>query len=108
MGSNALSRHHDSKESFLSASVSSIGRAFAGPMKLRVTSIIGGETEDWAVVELAAEDADGNVMKCKNGLVYDQKYCWVTRWKEGKIVEVRAFLDGELLDRALRENGIRV
>lgn len=73
-------------------------------MKLRVRSIIGGETEEWAVVELEAVEGT----KCKNGMLYEQKYSWSTRWREGMIVEVRAYLDGGLLDQALVENGISV
>lgn len=38
------------------------------------------------------------------GMIYDNTYSWSTRWKEGKIVEVRAYLDGLLLNRALAEN----
>jgi len=38
-------------------------------------------------------------------MLYDNTYSWSTRWKEGKIVEVRAYLDGLLLNRALEGNG---
>jgi hypothetical protein len=34
-----------------------------------------------AVVELDV----GEVLTCKNGVVYDQKYSWSTRWKEGRL-----------------------
>lgn len=104
MGSNALSGHYSSKASFLSSSFNTIAAAIDGPMKLRVRSIIGGETEEWAVVELEAVEGT----KCKNGMLYEQKYSWSTRWREGMIVEVRAYLDGGLLDQALVENGISV
>jgi ketosteroid isomerase-like protein len=73
-------------------------------MKLRVKNIIGGETEEWAVIEMEAVEGT----KCKNGMVYDQKYSWSTRWRNGMIVEVRAYLDGGLLDRALVGNGLAV
>lgn len=37
-------------------------------------------------------------------MVYDNTYSWSTRWENGMIVEVRAYLDGLLLNRALEEN----
>lgn len=37
-------------------------------------------------------------------MAYDNTYSWSTRWKDGMIVEVRAYLDGLLLNRALSEN----
>jgi uncharacterized protein len=104
MGTHSLSGHYSSKEAFLSSSLSTIANAIDGPMKLRVTSIIGGETEEWAVVEMEAVEGT----KCKNGMIYDQKYSWSTRWKDGMIFEVRAYLDGGLLDRALAGNGLPV
>ena len=37
-------------------------------------------------------------------MLYDNKYAWITRWKGEKTVEARAYLDSELLSRALKEN----
>lgn len=37
-------------------------------------------------------------------MVYDNTYSWSTRWDGGKIIEVRAYLDGLLLNQALTEN----
>ncbi|KUI69007.1 hypothetical protein VM1G_04337 [Cytospora mali] len=98
MGTHALSGHYDSKASFLSTSVARIGAVLEGPMKLQVRSIIGGDEEEWAVIEMVAQS------RCKNGMVYDNTYSWSTRWDDGKIVEVRAYLDGLLLNKALSEN----
>jgi uncharacterized protein len=42
----------------------------------------------------------------KNGLRFDNKYCWVTRFAEDKIVEVRAYLDSALVQRLLDENPV--
>jgi len=61
MGTHILSGHYSSKESFLSTSVSRIGAVLDGPIKLQVRSIIGGDVEEWAVIEMAAE------ARCKNG-----------------------------------------
>jgi hypothetical protein len=39
------------------------------------------------------------------GLIYDNKFAWLTRWNTlGIIVEVRAYLDSALVHRAITEN----
>ncbi|KAI8959775.1 hypothetical protein F5Y11DRAFT_289991 [Daldinia sp. FL1419] len=98
MGSHALSGHYADKATLVAEALSRIGGLFDSPLKVRITSVIGGEVEDWAVVEMAADGV------CKNGLKYDNTYSWSTRWQDGKIVQVRAYLDGLLLNRALAEN----
>ncbi|KAI1417784.1 hypothetical protein F5Y13DRAFT_151844 [Hypoxylon sp. FL1857] len=95
-GSHALSGHYN-KASFMEA-LGRLNKTFDGPLKIHVQSIIGGEVEEWAVIELAAE------AKCKNGMAYDQRYSWSTRWEGDKIVEIRNYMDGLLLNRALAEN----
>jgi hypothetical protein len=46
------------------------------------------------------KDTDPNI-----GLQYDNRFCWVTRWNtEGIIVQVRAYLDSALVQRAITEN----
>jgi ketosteroid isomerase-like protein len=40
-----------------------------------------------------------------SGLTYDMTYCWIVRFNtEKKIVKVRAYLDTELLTRAIEQN----
>lgn len=55
---------------------------------------------DWAVVELRS------LATAKNGLRFDNWYCWVCRFAESKIVEVRAYLDSALVARLFEENPI--
>jgi ketosteroid isomerase-like protein len=55
---------------------------------------------DWAVVELLS------LATAKNGLRFDNRYCWVCRFKSDKIVEVRAYLDSALVARLFQENPI--
>ncbi|KAI1179134.1 hypothetical protein F4777DRAFT_575166 [Nemania sp. FL0916] len=98
MGTHALSGVYKTKQAFLSQSFGRIAAALDGPVKLNITKITGGEVEDWAVVEMVAD------ARQKNGKPYNNTYSWSTRWKDGKIVEVRAYLDGLMLNRALEEN----
>ena len=55
---------------------------------------------DWAVVELHS------FATAKNGLRFDNRYCWVCRFSGYKIVEVRAYLDSALVARLFQENPI--
>lgn len=46
----------------------------------------------------------------RGGTAYDQTYAWCTRWKplkedkDGKIVQVHAYLDSALVDKILDED----
>ena len=43
--------------------------------------------------------------ECKNGLDFDNTYAWVLRFnEEGKVVQVRAYLDSALVQQAIVEN----
>jgi hypothetical protein len=42
----------------------------------------------------------------KNGLRFDNRYCWVCRFVNGTIVEVRAYLDSVMVARLFEENPI--
>ena len=55
---------------------------------------------DWAVVELHSDAT------AKNGFRFDNRYCWVCRFVNGTIVEVRAYLDSVLVARLFEENPI--
>jgi ketosteroid isomerase-like protein len=57
-------------------------------------------SDDWAVVELHSEAT------AKNGLKFDNRYCWLCRFADGRIVEVRAYLDSTLVARLFEENPV--
>ncbi|KAI1146767.1 hypothetical protein F4825DRAFT_472223 [Nemania diffusa] len=98
MGTHALSGVYRTKQAFLSQSASRIAAVLDGPMKLNINKVIGGEVDDWAVVEMTAD------ARLKNGKPYNNTYSWSTRWENEKIVEVRAYLDGLMLNGALGES----
>jgi hypothetical protein len=56
--------------------------------------------DDQAVVELRS------LATAKNGLKFDNRYCWVCRFVNRTIVEVRAYLDSALVARLFAENPI--
>ena len=53
---------------------------------------------DWAVVELRSHAI------AKNGMRFDNRYCWVTRFDGETIIEVRAYLDSALVQKLIDEN----
>ncbi|EXJ78124.1 hypothetical protein A1O3_09285 [Capronia epimyces CBS 606.96] len=71
------------------------GTSFA----VSIIHIVGGGLEQWSVQELEVKGV------CQSGLVFDNRYAWVTRWGPGRIiVEARAYLDSALVATALIQN----
>jgi uncharacterized protein len=69
-----------------------------GGAQLQVTHcLVSGDT---AVVELESGAA------ARNGMRFDNHYCWVVRFDAGRIVEVRAYLDSALVAELFRQNPI--
>jgi uncharacterized protein len=100
LGTHPLAGRYTSKADFLGRSVATMGKALDGPMLLHVKQVTGGGGSEWAVVEL--ELAKGT--RCRNGMAYENQYAWVTRWEGEMIVEVRVYLDSNLLNQALEVN----
>jgi ketosteroid isomerase-like protein len=53
---------------------------------------------DTAIVEMASTSI------ALNGRPYAQRYCWITRFVDGLIVEVRAYLDSVPVQQVIDEN----
>jgi uncharacterized protein len=108
MGHSPMSRVYSGKQDFFDGTLKVLAeRVLTEPLRLKVTNLIvsndrGGDGEEInadAVVEMEAIDA-----KCRNGLSYTMKYCWVCGFEKGKIVRVRAYIDTGLLIQAMSEN----
>ncbi|EXJ67237.1 uncharacterized protein A1O5_09884 [Cladophialophora psammophila CBS 110553] len=113
-GNSPMSARYTSKQDFMENTLKVLReRVLTEPLRLQVRNVVvsgGGESEGQgegkdeeidgdAVVELEALDA-----WCKNGLAYDMRYCWVCKFAAGKIVQVRAYIDTDLLTRAMQQN----
>ena len=97
-GTHPLAGHYRSKSDFLAHTFEKLGKVLPQGTQLHVTiALVSG---DWAIVELAS------LATAKNGLRFDNKYCWVIRFAGGKIVEVRAYLDSAMVQRLFDENPI--
>ncbi len=95
-GTHPLAGRYRSKTEFRAGTFAKIAKVLPQGPALRVTNVL--VSGDWAVVELRS------MATARNGLRFDSRYCWVTRFANDKIVEVRAYLDSALVQRVLDEN----
>jgi uncharacterized protein len=96
MGTHPLAGHYRSKDAFRAGTFSKLGKVLPDGAQLRVTNVIAaGET---AVVELVSEAI------ARNGMRFDNHYCWVVGFAGRTIVEVRAYLDSALVAELFRQN----
>ena len=97
-GTHPLAGHYRSKSDFLAHTFQKLAKVLPQGTQLHVTNVL--VSGDWAIVELAS------LATAKNGLRFDNKYCWVIRFVGGKIVEVRAYLDSAMVQRLFDQNPI--
>jgi ketosteroid isomerase-like protein len=97
-GTHPLSGHYRSKSGFRAHTFDKLNAVLPQGTQLRVEhALVSGE---WAVIELHS------LATARNGLRFDNRYCWVCRFAGGKITEVRAYLDSALVARLFAENPI--
>ncbi|BCH31098.1 hypothetical protein MesoLjLc_30280 [Mesorhizobium sp. L-8-10] len=98
MGTHPLAGHYKSKAAFKAGTFSKLAKVLPDGAELRVThAFVSG---DVAVVELVSGAT------ARNGMRFDNHYCWVVRFDGGTVVEVRAYLDSALVAELFRENPI--
>ena len=97
-GTHPLAGHYKSKSDFRAGTFAKLAKVLPNGAQLVVEHLI--VKDDQAVVELHS------LATAKNGLKFDNRYCWVCRFVNGAIVEVRAYLDSALVARLFAENPI--
>ena len=98
MGTHPLAGHYPSKAAFKAGTFSKLGKVLPGGAQLHVAhAFVAGDT---AVVELVS------AATARNGMRFDNHYCWVVRFDRERIVEVRAYLDSALVAELFRQNPI--
>jgi ketosteroid isomerase-like protein len=97
-GTHPLAGHYHSKAEFIAQIFDKLDKVLPQGAELYVEHVL--VSGDWVVVELRF---DANA---KNGLRFDNRYCWICRFVNGTIVEVRAYLDSALVARLFEENPI--
>ena len=97
-GTHPLAGHYHSKTEFLAHTFEKLEKVLPHGTELHTEHVL--LSGDWAVVELHS------LATAKNGMRFDNRYCWVCRFVNGTIVEVRAYLDSTLVARLFEENPI--
>ena len=97
MGTHPLAGVYNSKAEFLNATFERVANLLKeGPIVMRIDHIyVSGDT---AIVEMTSTST------ALNGEPYPQKFIWVTRFVDGSIVEVRAYLDSVLVQQLIDKN----
>ncbi len=96
LGTHPLAGRYRSKAEFVSRTFARLGRIFTDKLRLVPQHIhIDGET---AIVEMKGFATD------LRGKSFDQTYCWVCRFSGTTIVEVRAYLDSEMMTEFIAAN----
>jgi ketosteroid isomerase-like protein len=97
-GTHPLAGRYRSKADFLAGTFDKLGKVLPDGAQLVVEHLL--VKGDQAVVELHS------LATAKNGLRFDNRYCWVVHFKGKVIDEVRAYLDSAMVARLFEENPI--
>ena len=98
MGTHPLAGHYLSKKAFIEGTFAKLGKVLPNGAQLHTENVI--VEGDQAVVELHS------MATARNGMRFDNRYCWVVYFQDGLIVRVRAYLDSTMVARLFEENPI--
>jgi ketosteroid isomerase-like protein len=97
-GTHPLAGHYLSKKAFIEGTFTKLGKVLPQGAQLHIENVIVQDNQ--AVVELHS------LATAKNGMLFDNRYCWVVYFKGGVIARVRAYLDSAMVARLFEENPI--
>ena len=95
-GTHPLAGHYLSKKAFIEGTFTKLGKVLPQGAQLHTENVIVQDNQ--AVVELHS------LATAKNGMRFDNRYCWVVYFKGGMIARVRAYLDSAMVARLFEEN----
>jgi len=98
MGTHPLAGHYKSKRSFIAGTFAKLEQVLTKGAELRTEHVM--VKDNHAVVELRS------LATAKNGMRFDNRYCWVVDFRNGLIARVRAYLDSAMVARLFQENPI--
>jgi uncharacterized protein len=97
-GTHPLAGHYHSKAAFLAGTFDKLNKVLPQGAQLVVEHLL--VKDDDAVVELHS------LATARNGLRFDNRYCWVVHFKNKVIDRVRAYLDSDMVRRLFAENRV--
>ena len=92
-GTHPLAGYYTSKADFHAHTFARLNKILPGGTQLHVEQVF--TDGDWAIVELRS------LATARNGMRFDNRYCWIMRFKDERIVEVRAYLDSALVQKLM-------
>jgi uncharacterized protein len=96
MGTHPLAGVYKSKDDFLKRTFERLDKVLKGGVILKVDhTFVSGDT---AVVEM------NQTSTALNGKAFPNTYCWVVRFADKMITEVRAYVDSFLVKQVIEEN----
>lgn len=98
MGTHPLAGHYAGKKAFQQGTFAKLGKVLPQGTELNVEHVLVHDDE--AVVELRS------LATARNGMRFDNRYCWVVYFGRDVIVRVRAYLDSAMVARLFEENPI--
>ena len=96
MGTHPLAGTYRTKDDFLAHTFARLNKLLKEGVVLRVTNLL--VDHDTAAVELQS------LSTALNEKPFNNRYCWIARFSNGTIVEVRAYLDSALVQQLIDEN----
>ena len=99
MGTHPLAGHYLSKEAFRQGTFAKLGQVLTAGAQLHIEHLLVKGNE--AIVELRS------LAVAKNGMRFDNRYCWIVYFFHGVIVRVRAYLDSAMVARLFEENSLQ-
>ena len=96
-GTHPLAGHYHSKADFIAGTFTKLEKVLPKGAELHVEHLV--VEDDQAVVELHS------LATAKNGMRFDNRYCWVCTFENNVITRVRAYLDSAMVAQ-LFENPI--
>src|ERR1700678_4627239 len=97
-GTHPLAGHYKSKADFVAGTFAKLAQVLPNRTQLVVEHLL--VKDDTAVVELHS------LATAKNGMRFDNRYCWVVHFADGAIDQVRAYLDSVMVARLFEQNPI--
>lgn len=96
MGTHPLAGRYTSKEQFIAGTFAKLAKVLPDGAQLHLEHLL--IKDNVAIAELHSYAV------ARNGLRFDNRYCWVVEFSGRTIVRVRAYLDSALVARLFAEN----
>jgi hypothetical protein len=97
-GTHPLAGHYHSKADFIAGTFDKLDKVLPKGAELHLEHLV--VNDDQAVVELHS------LATAKNGMRFDNRYCWVCTFENNIITRVRAYLDSAMVAQLFEENPI--